>query len=156
MLILFLASFLVWFLVGGLFVLWIIDGKIKKEIVAHAIFATVSAWIVSQMVKSIYPTSRPFEINGGDHLTLTKPLDSSFPSSHAAIAFALAVTIWLHDKRWGIVYLVSALAIGAARIVGNVHYPLDVFGGAVIGVAISLLTDRVHFFQLLARRKKRT
>ena len=39
----FAASFLIWLMFAGLLVLWIIDGKIKKEEALHALFASLIA-----------------------------------------------------------------------------------------------------------------
>ncbi len=141
----FLASFLIWFLFGGLLILWLIDGKIKKEQVLHALMAVLIAWVATQVVKSIFPTERPFERNGKNILTVTVPGDNSFPSSHTAIAFALSTTIWLHDKKVGSAFFFCALLIGLGRILGNVHYPQDIMGGGIIGLCTAFIVERIHF-----------
>jgi len=63
-------------------------------------------------------------INGREVDVLIKPFDSAFPSGHTAQAFALAVTIFMHDKKIGWFFLIGALAIGVARVLANVHYPV--------------------------------
>ncbi len=128
----------------GLVILWLIDGKIKKEQVLHALFAVAVAWGIAQLVKAIFPTVRPFELNGLTPLTLLPSSDGAFPSGHTAAAFALATTIWLHDKKMGLVFVVAALIVGAARVWGNVHYPIDIVGGAVLGVAAAFVIEKVH------------
>jgi undecaprenyl-diphosphatase len=130
---------------AGLLVLWVIDGRIKKEQVLHALMAAIIAWGATQMIKSVIPTSRPYVKNGRQELTLTVHNDNSFPSSHAAIAFGIATTVWLHDKKWGGAFLASALLIGTGRILGNVHYPLDILGGGIIGIITALALERTHF-----------
>ena len=133
----------------GLIVLWVIDGKIKKEVVVHAIFACLIAYAISELIKTFFPSLRPFQTNGLFPLTLTVPSDSAFPSSHSAVAFALAVTIIKHDKKVGILYIIMAGLVGVARIMAHVHYPLDVMAGAVLGTTVSLLTSSKHFVRLL-------
>ncbi len=118
----FFASFLIWFMFLGLAVLWVVDGSIKKEQVLHALASSMIAWVFAEMLKSFIPTTRPFFLNGLKPLTLTIPNGYAFPSSHAAVAFALAVTIWLHNKKIGAFYLIAAVLVGAARIVANVHF----------------------------------
>jgi undecaprenyl-diphosphatase len=147
----FLASVLIWLMFFGLIVLWVIDGKVKKETVVHAIFACLVAYIITELIKTFIPTLRPFQYSGGLPLTLTIPGDASFPSSHSAVGFALAVTILKHDKKIGILYLIMAGLIGIARIMAHVHYPIDIMVGAVIGVLISTLTSSKHFVRLLNR-----
>lgn len=105
----FLASFLIFFLIGGLFVLWFIDGKIKKEQVLHALLACYASWLFASVIKEFFPRVRPFLIDGYKTLTLTVPQDSAFPSEHTTFAFALAVTVFLHDRKIGTWFLVAAL-----------------------------------------------
>lgn len=152
----FLASFLIWIMFAGLLVLWAIDGRIKKEQVLHALFAAILAWLIAQMVKNLFPALRPFEADGTSPLTMTIPSDSSFPSGHSAAAFGLSVAIWLHARKTGYFYLFLAVLVGAARVYANVHYPLDIVGGAFLGVVVALAIDRLHVFGLLKGGKKQT
>lgn len=149
----FLASFLVWFLYAGVFVLWIIDGRIKKEQVLHALFSSILAWVITQIIKSIIPMQRPFMMNGALPMTLTTPADGTFPSGHAALAFGLSTSIYLHEKRLGFLYLLGAVLVGAGRVLANVHFPLDIIGGAVIGVSVALSFDKLHLFEIIKKLK---
>jgi undecaprenyl-diphosphatase len=151
----FFASFAIWLMFAGILVLWVADGKIKREEVLHAVLAFIFAWLVAETIKRLIPTLRPFVVNGQGVLTLTKPGDGSFPSGHTASAFALSTTIWLHDKKAGWFYLILASLVGIARILANVHYPVDILGGVVIGILASFLIERVHLFKLLARFRKK-
>lgn len=145
----FLASILIWLMFFGLLVLWVIDGKIKKEIVIHAVFAALIAWILTEVIKNIVPSVRPFHLNGFDPLTLTIPQDASFPSTHTAAAFAMSLTVFFHDKKVGFLYLVMAALVGIARIIAQVHYPTDIIAGALIGTIISYISEKKHLFKIL-------
>lgn len=145
----FFASILIYFMFFGLIVLWVVNGKIKKETVIHAVFSCLLAYGITELIKIFFPTLRPFQLNGDLPLTLTVPADGAFPSSHTAVGFALAATMFKHDKKVGILYLIMAGLVGVARIVAHVHYPIDIMVGAVIGVAISQLTSSKHFARLL-------
>lgn len=145
----FLASFLIYFLFAGLMVLWFVDGKIKKEQVLHALFAAFVAWAITAIIKIIFPTLRPFQIDGLPPLTLTVPSDASFPSAHTAQAFSVAITVWLHDKKIGWMFLVTALVVGMARVLANVHYPIDIVGGAFLGTIVAVIMDKIHFIDLV-------
>ncbi|HET7098676.1 MAG TPA: phosphatase PAP2 family protein [Patescibacteria group bacterium] len=149
----FLASFFIYFLFFGLTILWVVDGKIKKEQVLHALFAAFIAWLITAIIKIIFPTLRPFRIEGLPVLTFTIPNDGSFPSGHTAEAFAVAVTVWLHDKKVGWLFLFAALLVGMARVWANVHYPIDILGGAFIGTIIAVVVEKVHLFDLFKSRK---
>ncbi len=62
----------------------------------------------------------------------------SFPSGHAVVFFALATAVFILDRRWGIWFFGGAVVISLARIYVGVHWPLDVFAGALIGIASGL------------------
>lgn len=145
----FLASILIWLMFFGLIVLWVIDGKIKKETVIHAIFSCIMAYAVTEFIKAVFPTLRPFQVQNIIPLTTTIPGDGAFPSSHTAVGFALAITILKHDKKIGILYLIMAGLVGIARIIAHVHYPIDIIAGAFLGTVISRLTSGKHFVRLL-------
>jgi undecaprenyl-diphosphatase len=147
----FLASFLIWFMFAGLLTLWVIDGRIKKEQVLHALLAAVLAWVTAMMLKSLLPQSRPFSLNGFPPLTFITPsVNSSFPSGHSAMAFGVAVSVWLHNRKIGIWFIVAAAFVGLGRIASNVHFYADVVGGAMIGVFIAYIVKRLHLFKMLS------
>ncbi len=58
---------------------------------------------------------------------------NSFPSGHAAAAFAIATSVSLSDGRLAVPALLWATAVGTSRIWHGVHYPSDVLVGAAIG-----------------------
>jgi|APFre7841882654_1041346.scaffolds.fasta_scaffold109190_1 undecaprenyl-diphosphatase len=72
------------------------------------------------------------------------PTVSSFPSYSAALTFAFAFGVWLRNKKVGIVLFGLSVVMALARIYVGVHYPLDILGGAAVGIAVTYL-----FFWLL-------
>jgi len=64
-----------------------------------------------------------------------------FVSSHATNTFALATFIGLilKSNKWLVALLVWASIVSYSRIYLGVHFPLDVFCGALLGVAIAFL-----------------
>jgi len=149
LLITFLASFLIWFMLAGLVILWIINGKINRTQAVHAFGAALLVWVITQMLKSLLPTTRPFIINGDFPLTLTLPGDNAFPSSHTAVAFSLATTLWIHSKKLGYFYLVLAFLVAIGRVLANVHYVLDVLIGGSLGVMVAVIVDRLRLFKMI-------
>ena len=140
----FLASFLVWLMVLGLIVLWITDGKVKRELILHVFFVSIISWAASEAVKSFIPAIRPFLLYGNPPLTITIPFGASFPSSHAAGAFGLATSVWLHDRKIGYFYLIGASIVAFGRVLSNVHFPIVVAGGAIIGIFVGFLFEKFH------------
>ena len=146
-----MASFTIWLLFAGLMVLWLIDGRIKKETALHALASAACAWVLAEMIKSLIPTLRPFETNGISPLTLTMPTGAAFPSGHSSVAFALASAVWMHNKKIGLVFVLGALGVGLGRILGNVHFPLDVLGGVVLGILVAYVLGKLHLFKALSK-----
>ena len=66
----------------------------------------------------------------------------SFTSGHAIITFAIAGLLLLAlPRRWGVVALVLASLNAVARVYLGAHNPLDVVGGAALGLALAAVLD---------------
>jgi undecaprenyl-diphosphatase len=87
------------------------------------------------LVKAAVGENRPTE---PDPL-VTIPHSHSFPSGHTATAFAGAMMLSYLVPRAAPAFFTLAAAIAYSRLYVGVHFPLDVVGGAVIGVATALL-----------------
>jgi len=147
----FIASFLIWIMIFGFILFYGIKKKIKKEIVLRVIFSTLLAWLTSEIIKRIIPSVRPFRVNGYPPLTITIPSGNSFPSSHTASAFGLAVSILLLKPELGFAFLLGALTVASGRIFANVHFFIDILGGAFLGSIVALLINL--FFPLKINKK---
>jgi membrane-associated phospholipid phosphatase len=68
----------------------------------------------------------------------------SFTSGHAIITFAIAgLLVLVLPRRWGVLAIVLAACNALARVYLGAHNPLDVIGGAAIGLAIAAVLDLV-------------
>lgn len=97
----------------------------------------VSHYVLVPVIKFIVPRERPFVLL--KIIPLVSESGSSFPSGHAAFFFAMAFVLFAMDKKWGTWFLVFAILNGAARIFVGVLYPLDVVGGAAVGLITYLI-----------------
>ena len=84
-------------------------------------------------------------------LTAAHPVTGrSFPSGHAANNMAVATVLILFFGWRGALYLPLALLIAYSRIYTGSHWPLDVVGGMVLGIAGGVIATRL--LQFLWRR----
>ena len=129
-----------------------------------AFLAGISALValgIGQLIGMAFPRPRPY-LTHHVNLLISRTADTSFPSDHATLGFAVAILVWRHNRRVGTVLLLLALLLAFARIFVGAHYPSDVLGGAVVGALTSAviavlseshpLRNRLDvFFALLAR-----
>jgi undecaprenyl-diphosphatase len=107
-----------------------------------AVLATAAgglALLLVQPISNAVDRTRPFVTHPHAHLLISHGRDPGFPSDHATGAFAMAMALWLYDRTIGAVAFVLAAIVAFARVYVGVHYPSDVVGGALIGIAVALI-----------------
>ena len=111
-----------------------------------AISDPVSAKLMKPMFMRIRPCNDP-QLAGIVHNIVPCGSGYSFPSSHAANHFALAVFISItlrHMGKWITgVALIWALSVAYAQVYVGVHFPMDVTCGGIIGAIAGMLTGRL-------------
>jgi undecaprenyl-diphosphatase len=104
--------------------------------VAAGAAAAALAWALAHVAKAIADRPRPYEVMAGAVLRQQPAHGTSFPSSHTAVTVAVVIALVPFLARSlaaaGIGY---AVLVGWSRVYLGVHYPLDVLGGAGIGLA---------------------
>ena len=121
---------------------WPLEGKKKWLIFGHLSLATVFSFLLNQLAALIHFRERPF-LQTGTHRLVNPLSEKSFPSDHAAVAFAIAVAIFFYNKSLGVFLLLLGILIGLGRIYTGVHYPLDILGGAFVGIFTAVIFNWV-------------
>lgn len=114
--------------------------------VALLVALAVTSLLVFLVKLGVHRARPCMSLPGVHSLFLAGPTDPSFPSGHAAGAFAFAAFVgtWLTRQSFGVTRTVLGLAVLAALAVGialsrvylGMHFPGDVTAGALIGAAV--------------------
>jgi undecaprenyl-diphosphatase len=108
----------------------------RPRATAALFVASLLTWRLDDVVKELIERPRPEGLVEG--LVVREEAHGfGFPSGHTAMAFALAAVLHpLLPGRWRWVPWVVAALVGTARLYVGVHWPMDLVGGAALGVAI--------------------
>lgn len=96
----------------------------------------INLFFCNILLKNLFCRIRPYDVNTGVQLLVARLHDYSFPSGHTAASFASVTTLYLAKERklWKLA-LVIAILIAISRLYLYVHYPTDIFGGILVGMA---------------------
>lgn len=103
--------------------------------VARIVFVSLVKWLYAHPRPDLVTTAR----------TLVAP-DSvnSFPSGHATYVFALAMGVYLYNKKLGWWFFLLAALASIARIFTGIHWPYDIIGGVALGLFSGWLGNIVY------------
>ncbi|MBB1245458.1 phosphatase PAP2 family protein [Streptomyces durbertensis] len=97
------------------------------------------AYAVNYPIRELVERPRPFVDHPDLNVLVEGKTGYSFVSDHSALTMALAVGIFMVNRRWGALALALAAFQGFGRVYAGVHYPTDVVGGFALGIAVVLL-----------------
>jgi hypothetical protein len=104
------------------------------------------SWLLNLTLKELLAWPRPFQVDpeSASSAARATAYGPGFPSGHAQAT----ATFWFflafhHQRRWLFGVAVAAVAlVGWSRVWLGVHFPLDVLGGVVVGLALAWSANR--------------
>lgn len=119
---------------GSLFVAAVVTGGPGLATARTVLVALVPTNLAVESLKRLTQRARP---DGR-----TRRNNASFPSSHAANAFAIACALTTFRPRWRIACLAVAALVAWSRVYLNRHYVSDIVVGAGIGAGFGIWAAR--------------
>lgn len=134
-LIIFLSDYLEYFIAGAFLLFLFLNAYSNSQKIKIFLVALVSMCVarfgIVDLIRFFYPRPRPFMVYQVNQL-ISEGING-FPSGHAALFFALAMSAYFYNKKWSVWFFVAAILMGLSRIIAGVHYPVDILVGAIIG-----------------------
>ncbi|OGS23728.1 MAG: hypothetical protein A2297_04910 [Elusimicrobia bacterium RIFOXYB2_FULL_48_7] len=119
----------------------------------------LSDFTTNQLLKPLFHRLRPFEAMQYVN-QLVGAWGYSFPSSHSVNMFTAAIVIsYAWHKTWVTVLMFSIAALAAfSRVYVGVHYPADVFAGALFAVIFAFIGIKIYSVlkQAVLKRAKKS
>jgi len=106
---------------------------VERRVGLAALLGTALSHVLVQVLKRTVRRGRPADAHGVSLALIDLPDPFSFPSGHAAAAFAVAVPVaaahaWLAPFALGLAGLVAV-----SRVALRVHWPGDALAGSILG-----------------------
>ena len=112
----------------------------RRELAAALALGGTAAWLLAKRAKPLGGRARPGVLL--DQVRMREGIegDLGWVSGHTAVATTIAATAWVGGPRWLRPFLVGgALTTAYGRMYVGAHLPLDLVGGAGLGMMVSAL-----------------
>lgn len=128
--------------VGGSLVVVGVTALVTRSarLTVAVLVAAQAAYWTAKVIKTTVSRGRPHDLLADVKLR-EHAAGLGYVSGHAAVAFALAAALAPSiPRRWRPAAVAAAVTVAFARVHGGVHLPLDVVGGAGIGLLFGTLS----------------
>jgi membrane-associated phospholipid phosphatase len=113
-------------------------GRVRRAAAEGAVAIGLAAGTTQVLNRLVHRPRPPADLPARRALA-RQPVTPSFPSSHAAAAVAFTTAVARRSPRMAAVLAPLAGTIAYGRVRMRVHWPTDVLGGAILGVAAGRL-----------------
>ena len=132
----------IFMLAYALFILISFKAEFFAQELTNVLFVPCLGFFITSVVRLCVDKARPYSEQGAGITPMVEKKNSdmkSFPSRHTACAFVIAMVFLCHLPAVGILMLVLSTLLAYIRFALGLHYPSDLFFGALIGIACGSL-----------------
>jgi membrane-associated phospholipid phosphatase len=99
----------------------------------------VAVYVLAKVIKEYVARGRPSAfVEGVMERETFSPDSLGYPSGHAAVAWAITIVLLAYLGRpWQIAAIILAIVVPIVRMYVAAHLPLDLIGGAALGVTVA-------------------
>ncbi len=132
------ADYLIFIIFVLLFFLGITGKLTDRRTCIAGIITILISLLVIRLIHFFIDIPRPF-VSFPITPLIGHSKDASFPSTHTSVIAAIAFTFIFFKSKLTPFLFLAVLWIGFARIFVGVHFPVDILGGILVGLASALL-----------------
>ena len=118
---------------AGLVLAALVASASRRAAILEAFLGAVVTGALVKIAGLSYVHPRPFVVHHVLPL-LKHAADNSFPSDHAAVAGLAVAYLWSRSRRAAALAAIFAFLIGGARVAAQLHWPVDIAAGYVLGI----------------------
>jgi membrane-associated phospholipid phosphatase len=116
----------------------------ERRLAARLATSGLTAWVLAKVVKQVIRRGRPSTVIADVRHRGPESSGLGYLSGHAAVSTALVLAALPHlDRRMRWLAVAAAPIVGLSRIFVGAHLPLDVVGGASLGLLVDGASRRL-------------
>ncbi|MDQ1731738.1 MAG: hypothetical protein QOK10_1897 [Pseudonocardiales bacterium] len=110
----------------------------RWRLAAGILIGGLATYELAKVVKKIVIRGRPSDLLNDVHIRGVAALGRGYVSGHAAVVTLVVTLAWPYlDRRGRIIAVAVATFVCLSRVYVGAHLPLDVVGGAALGLAVA-------------------
>ncbi len=137
--IIFSAQYLI-FIIAFIVAIFVLKLEIlqRKSLIKLLIVSSVIGLLLDKILNYFILSPRPFVVKGTAP-SFAHLANNGFPSEHTLAAILIAAVVFVYNRKLGGILGMLGFLVGIARVLADVHNPVDILGGFAVAVVAVFL-----------------